>query len=230
METAYQNCVKRFVHVSSVGVYGNIKKWPADEEAPCKPQNIYGETKLAGELAVKKYRDDTGLPVVILRPAWVYGPGCPRTLKIYRALRRGHFIMIGKGDNLRHPLYIQDMLSAFIRAMEADSAVGETFIVGGRHAFSTAELINSFCNVFDLSRPKIRLPMILGKIAVSGVELIFNLAGKNPPVSKRSLEFFQANNSFDIGKAKKILNFSPKFSFEDGLRETQNWLESHDSS
>ncbi|NIV14933.1 MAG: NAD-dependent epimerase/dehydratase family protein, partial [Aliifodinibius sp.] len=66
-----------------VGVYGNLENWPANEESECLPQSIYGETKLAGEREVKKFSEETGFPVVIIRPAWVYGPGCPRTLKIY---------------------------------------------------------------------------------------------------------------------------------------------------
>ena len=230
MEMASKSGVRRFVHVSTVGIYGDLKTWPADEETRCEPQNIYSATKQAGEAVVKKYHEETGLPVVILRPAWVYGPGCPRTLKIYRTLRKGRFIMIGKGGNRRHPIYIRDMLAAFVLVIEAGSAVGETFIIGGSNAFSTAELVASFCNVFNLAGPKIRLPMSLGKIAVSGAELIFRLTGKEPPVSRRSLEFFNTNNAFDISKAERLLGFHPAYTFEEGLEDSREWLESHFSS
>ena len=121
--------VSRFVHVSSVAVYGNLKQLPANEKTPCKPQSVYGDTKLAGEAAVRKFWEETGFPVVIIRPAWVYGAYCPRTLKIYRALRKGRFVTIGNGENLRHPLYIADMIEALRLAMEAESAVGELFII-----------------------------------------------------------------------------------------------------
>ena len=47
LELAQQRGVERFVHVSSVGLYGNLKNLPADEESECEPQSIYGETKLA---------------------------------------------------------------------------------------------------------------------------------------------------------------------------------------
>jgi nucleoside-diphosphate-sugar epimerase len=230
IKMAHQNGVKRFVHVSTVGVYGNLENWPANEKTPCKPQNIYSETKLAGEAEVRNFCRKKDFPFVILRPTWVYGPGCMRTLKLYQALRKGHFMMIGKGQNMRHPIYIQDMLCAFALAMKADNAVGETFVIGGSRAFSTAELVASFCKVFHFAAPKIRLPLVLGKIAISAVEVFFNLAGKAPPVSRRSLEFFSTNNAFDISKAKELLGFFPEFTLEQGLERSRSWLESQYSA
>ena len=224
LELAMRSGVQRFVHVSSVGVYGNLKRLPANEETPCEPQSIYGETKLAGEIEISKFSEETGFPTVILRPAWVYGPYCPRTLKIYRALRKGRFIMIGNGENLRHPIYISDMLEAFRLAMEADSAVGELFIIAGQRPITTNELVESFCRVLNVPIPKIRIPYVFGATMARGIESVFRLAKIEPPISRRSLEFFNTNNAFDISKARKLLGFEPKFSFEEGLRESQEWL------
>jgi nucleoside-diphosphate-sugar epimerase len=224
MNLAHQSGVQRFVHVSSVGVYGDLETWPADENSPCFPQSVYGKTKLAGETEVAVFGHETGFPTVILRPAWVYGPGCPRTLKIYRTLRKGRFVMIGGGRNLRHPLYIEDMLSSFSLAMESDSAVGETFVIGGERAITTAELVEAFCKIFSLPRPQINIPMGIGKMIASGSEIFFGLFGKEPPISKRSLEFFHTNNSFNISKARERLGFVPRYTFEQGLAESQQWL------
>ena len=133
--------------------------------------------------------------------------------------------MIGSGDNLRHPIYIKDMLSAFLLAMESESAVGETIIIGGYQTMTTNEIIESFCRVMNFSYPKKKLPLYLGKIIASSLEIAFGFAGKEPPVSKRSLEFFQTNNSFNINKGKRLLGFQPSFSFEEGLKESKPWLE-----
>ncbi|MCG7848755.1 MAG: NAD(P)-dependent oxidoreductase [ANME-2 cluster archaeon] len=227
LDLAMQSGVQRFVHVSSVGAYGDLKRWPANEKTPCEPQSIYGETKLAGESEVRKFSEETGFPVVIIRPAWVYGPYCPRTLKIYRTLRKGQFIMIGDGENLRHPIYIADMLEAFRLAMEADSAVGELFIIAGQRSITTNELVEGFCKVLKVPKPKIRISHGLGAVMAWGFESVFGLARIEPPISRRSLEFFETNNAFDISKAMKLLGFGPKFSFEDGLRESQEWLMGH---
>src|SRR5688500_10232989 len=86
LEAARQAGVRRFVHCSSVGVIGDVKHPPADETTQCRPANIYERSKLAGERAVLDYAFRTGFPVVVVRPAWVYGPRCPRTAKLFRTI------------------------------------------------------------------------------------------------------------------------------------------------
>ena len=228
LELAQRRGVERFVHVSSVGLYGNLETWPANEESPCEPQSVYGMTKLAGEAEVLKYSENNDFPVVIIRPAWVYGPYCPRTLKIYRTLRKGRFIMIGNGENLRHPLYINDMVDSFRIAMERNEAVGEVFVIAGEEAITTNNLIESFCTVMKLPKPRLRIPYSLGVAIASTCEAFWGLAGKEPPISRRSLEFFDTNNAFDITKAKRLLGFVPKFSFQDGLHKSRDWLVNHE--
>jgi len=133
--------------------------------------------------------------------------------------------MIGNCNNLRHPLYIADMLEAFRLAMSTDSAAGDLFLIGGQKAITTNELVKGFCTVMGFARPKIRVPYWLGAIMGWGIESVCGLAKIEPPMSRRTLEFFDTNNSFDITKAKKLLGFEPKFSFEEGLRNCSEWLE-----
>lgn len=224
LEEAHKMGVKRFIHVSTVGVYGKLNCLPAHEITPCNPQSIYGETKLEGEAEVTKFYNETGFPIVILRPAWVYGPYCPRTLKIYKSIKKKQFAMIGSGSNMRHPIFIEDLAEAVKISILNDSALGEIFIIAGEKAITTKELIQSFCKIYGMPYPKIRIPFWLGKILARGVEAVFELMRKEPPFSSRSLEFFDTDNAFDITKAKNTLGFSPRFSFEEGLKKTKGWL------
>jgi nucleoside-diphosphate-sugar epimerase len=226
LEAARQNGIKKFIHVSTVGVYGNLKVVPADEESACQSQSLYGETKRAGELEVIKYCTEHGLSSLILRPAWVYGPGCPRTLKIYKSLHKKLFVMIGDGQNLRHPVYIEDMLQAFRLAIQKDTANAEIFLIGGECAVTTSELVKSFCRALELPEPKIRIPYGLGIALAATSEIIFRISAKEPPFSRRSLEFFQTNNAFDISKARDIMGFKPAYGFETGLMKCKEWLRS----
>jgi nucleoside-diphosphate-sugar epimerase len=224
MQLAMENGVKRFIHTSSVGVYGDIQELPADEETLCKPQSIYGETKLAGEEEIWQFSRKNGLPAVILRPAWVYGTWCPRTLKLYRALRKGRFVMIGKGNNFRHPVHISDMLEAYRLSMEK-KAEGELFVIGGERPVTTLELIHTFCDDMGLRKPKFRIPYSLGFAAAVSAEKAFGIMKKEPPVSRRTLEFFTSNTAFDTFKARNLLGFMPKQSLSNGLRACREWLE-----
>ena len=108
LEAARHAGVKRFVHCSSVGVIGDVENPPADETTDCHPTNIYERTKLEGEREALAYSRRTGFPVVVMRPAWVYGPRCPRTAKLMRTISKGRFLFFGSGQNMRHPVYIND--------------------------------------------------------------------------------------------------------------------------
>ena len=216
-EEAHKAGCKRFIHISSVGTYGKLAQVPANEETPCHPQSIYGETKLAGEKELSAVCQETGLPFVILRPAWIYGPGCPRTAKLARMLKKGSFIMIGKGANKRHPMYIKDMLTAFHKALNSDKALGATMIIGGDEIITTRQLVDTFAKAMQFPRPKLSLPYPIAKLMAITAESLFAVIGKEPPVSRRTLEFFDTDNGFDISRSKLLLDFTPAYTFQQGM-------------
>ncbi|MDZ7271139.1 MAG: NAD(P)-dependent oxidoreductase [candidate division KSB1 bacterium] len=212
--------VERFVHTSTVGVYGHIERPPATEETECRPQSIYGETKLAGERAALQFGRDHGLPVVVLRPAWVYGLRCRRTERLLRMLGKGRFVKFGPCRNLRHPVYIEDMLDAFELAAHNAQAVGEVFIVADEQALTTSELLAAMCEVLRVPEPKLRLPLAPMHAVASLAEAAGKALHREPPFSRRSLEFFTTNNAFDISKARQVLGFAPKYTFHEGVKAT----------
>ena len=73
--------------------------------------NVYGRSKLAAEEVVKSYGDQ--LPTSIVRISETYGPGDFRLLKLFRALERGRFIIIGSGQNLRQAIHVRDLAQDF---------------------------------------------------------------------------------------------------------------------
>jgi dihydroflavonol-4-reductase len=217
------NKVKRFVHCSSVGVYGRISKLPADENTACEPEILYEKTKLAGEKDVLAAHQQTGLPIVILRPAWVYGPRCPRTLKLFRTIKKGRFLMVGGGENFRHPLHVSDLLKAFELAAGEEAAIGEIFVIASSEPVSIRNLTSKIAKFQHASIPAVKLPLGLTKLLANVVESAFTASGKEPPFSSRSLKFFTDNAAFDISKAQKILNFNPSVGLDEGLQAANDW-------
>jgi nucleoside-diphosphate-sugar epimerase len=218
--------VSRFVHTSSVAVYGDVGATPANEETPPRPQSIYGETKLAGEKVVIDFGQHQPFEVVVLRPSWVYGPGCARTAKICKALRARRFVMVGAGGNLRHPLYIDDMIEAFRLASTRSGISGATLVIAGERAVTTRELIASFCEAFDLPRPSVRIPYAAAVAMAVVAESVCRVVNVEPPISRRTLEFFDTSNAFDIARAHEKLGFAPRYSLQAGLNASRHWLES----
>ena len=224
-DAAREAGVRRFVHCSTVGVYGRVQDPPADENSPCRPDLAYERTKLAGEAVVEAAIRDRGLPAVILRPVWVYGPGCPRTEKLFRLVRKGRFPVTKAGDALRHCIYIRDMVEAFDRAAEAPAALGEVIIVGDDVATTVRSLVDEIAALVG-SRPPRSLPLPVLRLAAVLGELIYRSLGKEPPISRRSIKFYTNSTAFDIAKARRVLGWNPRYDLATGLAETFRFLSS----
>ena len=212
--------VKHFVHTSSVGVHGSLERVPGDEDAPIRPENLYERTKAAGEERVRAFIAEGGpMGVTIVRPAWIYGPGDARTEKILRAVARGRFVMFGRGDNYRHPIFIEDYLAAMDRLLLDPRTFGRTYILAGpsyltaRHLVATAERATG-------GRARLRVPLAVGYAAGAAAELAGKGLGISPPISRRTLAFFVNQNGFDTRRAREDFGFAPAVTLDDGLRRT----------
>src|SRR5260370_21563981 len=109
-----QSQLQRIVHCSTTGVHGVTGKTPATEDAPFAPTNPYEATKLQGELLALEAYKEHGLPVSVVRPGLVYGPGDLHLLGFFSSIKTGLFRVIDGGKALLHPVYIDDMTSAFL--------------------------------------------------------------------------------------------------------------------
>jgi nucleoside-diphosphate-sugar epimerase len=223
LETARAAGVPRVVHCSSVGVIGEVNNPPADEDSPCHPTNIYERTKLAGERAALKLVAETSAPIVVVRPAWVFGPRCPRTRKLFSTIRKGRFVMFGDGRTLRHPIYFSDAVRGLELCGTADGVAGQVYIIAGEKPVAIEDLVRMIAEVLEVRPPIRHLPVSLGKAAGYALQLAFKPLGRQPPFSRRSLDFFLKDNAYDIGKAERDLGFRPQVDLLTGLKETWHW-------
>jgi len=210
--------VNRLVHCSSVGVFGSLKSLPADELTGCAPTIAYEKTKLAGEEALRAAVKD--LDYIILRPAWVYGPRCMRTLKLMQAIKRKKFIKVGFNQTYRHPVYITDMLAAFDKAASVIAASGKTIIIGASEALPLDELIEEVAKAVGVEFKPLTVPLLIMAPICFIVEKLWGALGKEPPFSTRSLKFFTESSAFDISKARKLLDYNPEVDITQGMART----------
>ena len=220
LEAAQQAAVKRFVHCSSVGVIGDVKHPPADEATECHPVNIYELTKLEGERVTLDFARRTGFSVVVVRPAWVYGPRCPRTAKLFHAISKGRFPIFGTGRNMRHPVYITDAIYGLELCAETLDIEREVFIIAGEVPVESRELVNMIRERLNVRTPQIYVPIFLGQAAGLALELTFKLIGRQPPFSRRSMDFFLKYNAYTIVKAQSRLNYQPRVDLITGIQKT----------
>ena len=220
LEACVNAGVKRFVHGSTIGVYGSMKGL-INEQSPCKPDNIYGKTKLAGEKLVLSYKDK--LPVVVIRIPEVYGSGDRRLLKLFKAIKKSRFFMIGNGKNMHHLIFIDDLIEGFFLAVTTEKANGEVFLLAGKEAISTNDMVAIIAEQLGTSIPKIRLPLFPMLLLATVIEKILRPCGIQPPIHRRRMDFFKKGFTLSWENASNILKFTPKYSFQQGVSETANW-------
>jgi nucleoside-diphosphate-sugar epimerase len=213
--------VKRFVHGSTIGVYGSALEGELDEESPLKPDNIYGVTKLEGEKLALAFRDK--IPVTVVRISETYGPGDRRLLKLFKAIDRNVFFMIGKGDNKHQLIYVDDLIDGLNLTATIDGALGQTFVLAGREILTTWEMVNAIANVLGTHTRRFRAPLWPFVATAIVLEKTLGPLGIQPPLHRRRLNFFRKSFLFSGDHARTILGFEPATSFQDGVAETVAW-------
>jgi len=222
LDAAMDAKIDRFVHCSTVGVQGEIEDPPANEEYRFKPGDHYQESKLEGELLAREYSSN-GLPLAIVRPVGIYGPGDTRFLKLFRPINKGRFVMIGSGTVLYHMTYIDDLIQGFILAGRQPQAVGNVFTIAGRRYTTLRELVNIIADVLNKPHPRWRIPFHPVYLGSKICEQICRPLGINPPLYPRRVEFFSLDRAFSIEKAEQLLGYHPKVELKEGLSKTANW-------
>jgi nucleoside-diphosphate-sugar epimerase len=223
LEASVAAGVKRFVHGSTIGVYGFALEGSVNEDSPLRPDNIYGVTKLEAENVVLSFQEE--LPVVIIRISETYGPGDRRLLKLFKGIKKNIFFMIGKGENIHHLIYIDDLIEALFLATELKNAVGKIFVVSGKDVLSSNEMVRVIAEQLDTSIPRFRAPLSLFLVLAVITESILRPLRIQPPLHRRRMNFFRKSFTFSQEEATRILGFVPKVGFEQGVRETNRWYE-----
>ena len=220
LEGAAAAGVERFLHCSTIGIYGHRAPGVTREDSPLAPGNVYERTKVAAERLVREVGAARGLPFTILRPADVYGPRDQRLLKLFRGVQRGKFPLFGDGTGRRHMIYVDDVVTGFFQACERDEALGEAAILAGPRACTLRELIGLVQEATGSPRFGYRLP--LGPmLAVSGaVEDVCQALGVDPPIYRRRMDFFWSDSEFDTSHARRLLAWTPRVELADGVRRT----------
>jgi len=199
----HADTVDRFIHISTSEVYGTALAEPMDEGHPLEPTTPYAAAKAGADRLVSSYVVSYGIPAVIMRPFNNYGPNqhlekvIPRF--ITSAILQEPFTIHGDGSAARDWLFAEDTAEAIDQAIHAplEKVRGEVFNLGTGISISVIE--------------------IAGKIA--------DICGTD----KANLTFMEErfgqvqNHISSTDKAKKILGFSAKTSFEEGLRKTIQW-------
>jgi nucleoside-diphosphate-sugar epimerase len=173
-EAAAEAGVRRFVFVSTVAVHGlSESDRPVGPDTPVAPKSAYGAAKLAAERDLSELAERTGLELVIVRPALVCGPHAPgNPAKLARAIAAGLPLPLGRLNNRRSLIDVDDLAELLLRCADRDAAAGRTYMAGDPETLSTTEIVTEIAT--GLEQPARLLPCptralrLLGALAGRG--------------------------------------------------------------
>ncbi|GBC01308.1 hypothetical protein RclHR1_04130024 [Rhizophagus clarus] len=207
LEAAKMHNIKRFIHVSTDEVYGEVPKTVPDcrEESTLAPTNPYSATKAAAEHLVQAYHKSFGLPIIITRSCNIYGPYqypekiCPKF--ICSLINDGKCFIHGDGSNSRKYLYIGDLVDALDLILNLGK-IGEIYNIGSDFEISNLDLAKTLLKQFNF---------IDEKEQESHLEFV------------KDRLFNDCRYAVDDSKLKKELGWKPKISWDYGIKKTIAW-------
>ncbi|HEY8090350.1 MAG TPA: SDR family NAD(P)-dependent oxidoreductase [Polyangiaceae bacterium] len=214
--------LKRFVHVSSLEACGPSADGlpvPHDQE---NPVTGYGRSKLAAEKVVLSARDE--MPVVILRPAGIYGPRDVEVLDLIKSVKRGLFPVINGGRSKGVWVYASDCADSCVRAIDADVASGGVYFVDdGCGAIDASTMFADFEKALGRKAVRARLPMPLFMTVARGVEAFGRLTNRPVMLTRDKANMLVMDWVCSSETTRKELGWEPKVPWSEGVPRAIQW-------
>lgn len=216
LNAAVEAHVQKVVFASSVAVYGLSQSLPIKETDPINPFLLYGTTKYAGELYCNTFSKLYKLETVILRYFYIYGPTYPNYEHsavmnfVTRAVKGEPLLIYGDGTQVRDYTYIDDAVEGTMLALKKDSCYGEVYNIASGTGISILELAKAVKNIVG---EHIEIQFATEKDykqSDSGIPIGLTTKVDGKWIDERSYVA-------DITKARKELNYNPKFDINSGI-------------
>jgi nucleoside-diphosphate-sugar epimerase len=226
--------VGRFLHVSSLNVYGHPRlredEW-LEEDRPLGQRlwwaDHYCRAKILAEEQVRAYPGTW----TIVRPGWMFGPRDRNTLpRVIARARQGRIVLVGPGDNRINVLHAADVAEGVVRAAAHPQAVGQAYNLSSEVGVRQRDMLDAITDALGLPRVRRHVPFPLAFAAA----FVMELAGwalrlrSPPPLTRYAVALIGRGTRFRIDKARRELGWWPRIDPLDGLRQTLAELVAHE--
>ena len=214
------NYFKKMVFISSLAAAGPSADDVTliSEQASARPVTAYGRSKLLAENELAK----VAIPLIILRPTAIYGPRDKDIFIILKTVSRGFDPYIGR--------FLQQL--SFVHANDvADVAVHALFLnesgiynIADGNSYNRYQFADITKKILNKKAVRFHIPMPLIKVLAYFLETTNGWVNKPSVINREKLYELAAKNwSCDISKARRELNFNPRFNLESGLKDSIAW-------
>ncbi|MBI4865120.1 MAG: NAD-dependent epimerase/dehydratase family protein [Candidatus Riflebacteria bacterium] len=212
---------RRFVQVSTVGVYGLADSPSITEETAAAPDTLYHRTKYEADRGLLALSTREKLPLVVVRPPITVGPGNDKThlLKMARLAARNRFPTFGSDLTQRLPLVHVDDLCDALELASSVGPAGETYLISSGECYSFGEILSALARLSGATSGTVYCPAWVADLAAPLFEALGSIVPVAPPLTRQKLRAFRQDRVVSIDRAKRILGFAPRHTgLEDLLR------------
>ncbi len=208
----------RFVHVSSVAVFGDRFPDGVDETHPVFPIGLpYADMKIASEQVVLQAHAEGRAAVTVVRPGDVYGPASAAwAVKPVDLIRKRRLVLPAGG--IFSPVYIDDLAAGLHAAATAEQAAGQVFVLAGGIGVRNEDFFRPYFEALGM-----RVTAVPPRVARALARVNALLPG-DQEANPRSADFLSRRGTYSIAKARSVLGWSPAMPLEEGQRRTIAWL------
>lgn len=221
--------LRRFIHISSLGVYEGRDHHGTDEtvEPSTTGMDGYTLTKVEAEQLVRRHIREKKLPATILRPGFIYGPRDRSVLpRLLERLKAGQVKYLGTGEQLMNNTFVGNLVDVIFDVIDKPQTIGETYNITDDKLVSKRDFISTVATQAGYPVPMSAVPLGVARFLATASERVYRLLGKKeaPLLSNARFKFMGLNLNFSIDKARRELEYKPHVEFHQGMRQTIDWF------
>jgi dihydroflavonol-4-reductase len=192
----------------------------------------YAITKAEGDQLVQRLMRHEGLPAVIIRPGTFFGPGDQLHFgRIAARLSAGKGIIIGRGDNALPFVYVTDVVQGILLGLDHERAIGQAFNITHGRPMTQQEFFEATAREIGAKAPRLHIPYRPLYAAGYTAERLVRSARlrRQPPLTRLGVKLFGTDNRHAIGKAERVLGYSPRVALPEGVRLAASWYSTNNA-
>jgi nucleoside-diphosphate-sugar epimerase len=226
LDAAVAAGASRFVHTSSIVVFGDSFAGTVDERTPVQlTGRPYTDTKIASEQVVLQAHAAGEVPCTIVRPGDVYGPGSrPWVILPLEAIRRRQVVLPARGRGVLSPVYVDDLVDGYVRAAREPAALGQVIAVTGSRPVETREFFRHHFEWLGMRGP-LGVPTPLALEMATAADAFYRLRGQPSEANPGAVRYLTRRGSISIDRARELLGYEPRVDLDEGMRRSREWAQ-----
>jgi dihydroflavonol-4-reductase len=227
LRIAQKNGVKKIVVLSSLAAAGPSNGKPRVETDPMKPVSMYGISKMKMENLIYELAGPE-LSATILRPPAVYGPREDQIFTLFKMMSKGIAPIVGDGEHPRLSIvYVEDVIQGLVKAAKHNKTGVNTYFISGTDDANWNQIKDIVCTVLGNKVTSVRIKPEWVKRIAGVVETTASFFGSYPVINREKANEMVLEWTCSHEKAAAELQYSPKFSLEEGISRTLRWYKKH---